>query len=297
MHSVSPVEKIGGGGGGGSLRHVGEGALDDSDSSSGSGKADGKDATGDDRESNDGERSLPSSGIAPTRTIPAPSPLSRVAGRQHWTGDEEDEEQEYNDEDDASPSPGSTDTDSTSSSSPPRRRKSSSSNNSKTRRQVKRIKSRSRSSTVALLAAPSPPRLTHQYSSSSIRTVTAGERELERDEHGLKGEGTFRDLRGGMRPHARSEAGLDSVMGHGNGVEGAEGAGMEDADAGNLTDRLLEVVRVDEKRFRELAWDALREALEEFADEVRMFDCVLMYSIDESSGRRSNVCHACIDCT
>lgn len=62
---------------------------------------------------------------------------------------------------------------------------------------------------------------------------------------------------------------------------------MEDADAGNLTDRLLEVVRVDEKRFRELAWDALREALEEFADEGDVQMCAMLVLIAPEELRTS----------
>ena len=220
--------------------------------------------------------------------MPTPSPLSRVAGRRHWTEDE-GEEREYDDEDEdeASPSPGSTSTDaeSTDSNPPRRRRKSSSSlSNSKSRRRAKRIKSRSRSSTVASLVVP---HLARQQSSSSIRTVTAGEVSFREDGHALKKEDTFRDVRGGVRTQAQAQAqsesefGLDPVVVEGNGAVAETGETQartetEDVDLARLTDRLLEVVRTDEKRFRELAWDALREALEEYADEVCVFMCVLL---------------------
>jgi hypothetical protein len=68
---------------------------------------------------------------------------------------------------------------------------------------------------------------------------------------------------------------VDSVVGNENEVEveaAVEEAEEEvgDVDLAKLTDRLLEVIRADEKRFRGLAWEALREALEGFADEVRV---------------------------
>lgn len=269
VHSSSPGEK---GGGVGSLRHVGEGALDDSDSSSESGSGDGEDASGGDGGSSEGERPLSSSVLSHLKVMPTPSPLSQVAGRQHWTEDEGDgAEQEYDDEDDESPSPGSTDTDSESSSSPPRQRKLSGSSSRKAKRQVKGLKSRSRSSTVALLAAPVPPRLTHQHSSGSVRTVTAGERELEREEHGLKGMSTSRDVRGGAQAQTRSELGAVVENGNGTGIgeHDAEVAGVDS----KLTDRLFEIIRADERRFREIAWNALRKALDDFADEVCAFVC------------------------
>jgi hypothetical protein len=266
VHSTSPGEKTGGD----SLRHVGEGALDDSDSSSASGSSESEGGVDDEGGSSDGEYPIRSPGLPHMKTVPTPSPLSRVAGRQHWTEDEGDGAREYEDEDEASPSPGSTGSDSSGSSSLPRRRKSSGSNShSRPRRQVKRFKSRSRSSTVALLAAPAPPRPARQHSNSSIRTVTAGEvsfRELERDGHGLKGEGTFRDARGGIL-QTQSEFGPGSVIEDGiqSGIVAAE---SEDMDLAKLTDRLVEVVRADEKRYRGLAWDAIRQALEGFANEV-----------------------------
>jgi hypothetical protein len=91
----------------------------------------------------------------------------------------------------------------------------------------------------------------------------------------LKSEGTLRDVRGGARSQARSELGVDSIMGNENEVE-AEAAVEEveeetgDVNLAKLTDRLLEVIRADEQRFRGLAWEALREALEDSADEVRI---------------------------
>jgi hypothetical protein len=119
--------------------------------------------------------------------------------------------------------------------------------------------------------------LAHQNSSSSIRTVTAGEvsfRELEGEDHRLKGEGTFRDARGGVLAQAQSEFGLDSVIE--DGVEAGNVAPeSEDVDLAKLTDRLVEVVRADEKRYRGFAWDALRQVLEGFADEVCICPCVV----------------------
>lgn len=128
----------------GSLRHVGEGALDDSDSESGGSAHSSEDgsngagaATEKEKEKetsmvrdNSRSRSSSSNVVSPTTltfsrvfstgVAPSPSPLSRVAGPGTWTDSDEpsDERQERDDgeadedEDSDSPSPASTDTDS-----------------------------------------------------------------------------------------------------------------------------------------------------------------------------------------
>lgn len=261
-HSTSPGEKTAG-----SLRHVGEGALDDSDSSSASGSDDGDDFRG--AHSSDEEtnlRPLISPVLPPMRSAPTPSPLSRVAGQQQWTEDE-GETLENEDEDEvSSPSPRSTDTESSGSNSPRRRPKS---NSKASKRHSTWIKTRSRSSTVASLAAPPIRTLPRQGSFSSIRTVTAGEvsfrdHEAEPHEHGLKIEETLRDVRATHDRHASqaiSEFTLDPT-------DTKDIVGEKPVDLEKMTDRRIEMVRLDEMRFRELAWDALREALETFADAV-----------------------------
>ena len=98
-----------------------------------------------------------------------------------------------------------------------------------------------------------------------------------------------------VRRRRRSEFGVDSVDGgEGEGQGEGEGEGgvrvnvnVEDVDVemnadvdvdpGKLTERLTEVVRADENKFREYVWDALREMLEGFADEVR-FLCAVCVS-------------------
>lgn len=128
----------------GSLRHVGEGALDDSDSedggsahssedgSNGAGAATEKEKEKETSVARDKSRSRSSSSnvVSPTTltfsrvfsagAAPSPSPLSRVAGPGTWTDSDEpsderlerDDGEADEDEDSDSPSPASTDTDS-----------------------------------------------------------------------------------------------------------------------------------------------------------------------------------------
>lgn len=128
----------------GSLRHVGEGALDDSDSesggsahssedgSNGAGAATEKEKEKETSMARDKSRSRSSSSnvVSPTTltfsrvfsagAAPSPSPLSRVAGPGTWTDSDEpsderlerDDGEADEDEDSDSPSPASTDTDS-----------------------------------------------------------------------------------------------------------------------------------------------------------------------------------------
>ncbi len=110
-HSASPSDKS-------TPRHIGEGALDDSDTSSESDGDGQDDETAGANSSDEGATSKPhlspgpgssASIVSGFKTLATtPSPLSRVTGRQMWT-DEEERRQENNEDDDtSSPSPQST---------------------------------------------------------------------------------------------------------------------------------------------------------------------------------------------
>ena len=246
------------------LRNIGEGILDDSDStSSGSDEDEVGETVG--VKPSDPEishRQLHSPHLSSLRMTPAPSPLSRVAGHHVWTEDEL--ERESNDEDDnaSSPSPQSSETDSDVTRSANRPKVS--------RRNSDRIKSRSRSSTIASLVLPRP--LMHQESRSSIRTVTAGETSF----NGQEGSNGFQPEN--SSPHQRS------ITGHGRQrslavsefmLNGAKSAFVADQDERNdlsddsrLSERRIETIAVEDMRFKETTLCALREALEVFAEEV-----------------------------
>lgn len=245
--------------------------MDDSDSSpSGSdGNEEGSETAG--VKSSDPEislRPLNSPLLSALRMMPAPSPLSRVAGRHVWTEDELGGEGNDNDDDDASsPSPQSTDTDSEGSSSPSKARRLS----MLSRRSTGRIKSRSRSSTLASLPAPPRP-LIHQDSHSSIRTVTAGETSF----NGQEGSNGFQQ--DNSSPHQRSLTGhgrqrsqaMSELM-----LNGTKSAPVIDQDERNdspddsrLSERRIETIMAEEVRFKETTLCALREGLEAFAEEV-----------------------------
>jgi hypothetical protein len=244
------------------LRNIGEGVLGDSDTtSSGSDRDEGDETAGVKSSDPDvSHRPLHSPHLSSLRMTPAPSPLSRVAGHHVWTEDERD--RESNDDDDvSSPSPQSTETDSdvTSSAHKPR----------VSRRSSGRVKSRSRSSTIASLVLPRP--LMHQDSHSSIRTVTAGESTLNVQEgnSGVQSENSS--------PHQRS------ITGHGrqrslavsefmlNGAKAAfvaEEERNDPPDDSRLSERRIESIAVEDMRFRETTLCALREALEMFVERV-----------------------------
>ncbi|GJE95841.1 hypothetical protein PsYK624_120310 [Phanerochaete sordida] len=177
-----------------SLKYIGEGVLEDTDSEDGGDVGEPEDRPDDGP--SDTEASRPREGEGEDRSGVSrksshlkgssywrersasvqPSPLSRVAGQNDWTEDERDEED--------SPSPASTDNSDPSSDeldatlSYPRHSRHRSST-SRSRRST-RTKDRSRSSTVASLTVSTSPALTparakllKQESRSSIRTVTA----------------------------------------------------------------------------------------------------------------------------
>ncbi|TCD66714.1 hypothetical protein EIP91_001007 [Steccherinum ochraceum] len=185
MQSESPSE-ISMKAAGPSLKHIGDGALDDSDDDDDdSGHSAGKDCLDSDDEAHPGgfdenwgntslhsikseHSSAPPSASTPSRASippylyptsatssihshPNPSPLSRVAGQQTWT---EDEDERPDNEDEDSPSPASSsnsDSDYSGNDEPGSRR----SSKSKSSRRARSHKTRSRSSTVASLAVDS----------------------------------------------------------------------------------------------------------------------------------------------
>lgn len=260
-----------------SLRHVGEGALDDSDSSDGSENCAVVSADAQDSHS-ENERDVPpdiprqtiiskSRSLSMGRTGPAhPSPLSRLAG-QRWTEDEDDGSKEHED-DEASPSPGSTDTDGeghsgrdSECSTRPRKVKVKAASVAKIRSRknsnAKRLKSRTRSATVAVLTAslPSPAQpasesshLVKQASNSSIRTVTVGSGREQEQNTGL----IHRD-------------------------EDASQADVDDHQAWRgMTESRRRIVMEEEAQLREAAWHALREAVEEFAETGDVQMCAML---------------------
>ncbi|KAH7923852.1 hypothetical protein BV22DRAFT_1067906 [Leucogyrophana mollusca] len=276
-----------------SLRHVGEGALDDSDSSEGSGDDEEvfKSNASDEEGIAAGEGTLISPQMrAATKIAPAhPSPLSRLAGQHRWTEDEDEGDREGEVEDEASPSPGSTDTDSDSADSEGsggstsarrnvRVRKTSSTSRSRSRRNsaATRIKSRSRSSTVVSLAAPAisstiapgttpNPRTQHplakQSSQSSIRTIIAGDASVREQE-----------LASSVRDDKRS----------GDGGSRAHDANANDGECSDaqveveMSELRREVVTTEEALLRDAGWRALRDTLEDFADKGDVQMCAML---------------------
>ncbi|KZT07377.1 uncharacterized protein LAESUDRAFT_677793 [Laetiporus sulphureus 93-53] len=243
-----------------SLKHIGEGALDDSDSSD----SGGEDAIFDDpsRSGSDGEgqpyRSMTSSNSLSRTNIVTPSPLSQVVGQTTWTEDERD--------DSDSPSPGSTSESDSSD-------YATTSLRSKVSRSTKRNKTRSRSSTVASLAAPSSTHtLVKQDSYSSIRTVTAGNPPgLERGrDHSFRGDISLRSLLD--RPESTKALSIHQRAGSvlSNDMAGRSGSGEQ------MDPELVQVVRETESRFRELGWEAFREMFEAMAGEGEIQLCTYL---------------------
>ncbi|PPQ63564.1 hypothetical protein CVT24_004861 [Panaeolus cyanescens] len=315
VHSASPNERSAS-----SLRHVGEGVLD-SDSSSEEDDDDGEEEEEDNEtagaNSSDDEVLLPpliSPTLAGPRVIPAPSPLSR--GHQAWTESEDDAENL--EEEASSPSPQSTETESDNSSS-----------GNKKARALRRPRrnsvrpyrqSRSRSSTLASLAAPHPP-LMHQDSHTSIRTIIAespikenahftqeeslrnpyaattsyqfpGTSVLQQaqsyNSHDMPSAGhrrqksqTFSEFRLGRAnsaPHGTSIMTFPTSQ-HEREALDAEYAPMheeEEVEEPEKTLRRMDIIEEEEKRIAETTLEALREALEEFADEGDVQMCSML---------------------
>jgi hypothetical protein len=245
-----------------SLRNIGEGVLDDSDSnSSGSDEDEGGETAG--MKPSDPEishRPLHSPLLSSLRMTPAPSPLSRVAGHHVWTEDEVDRESNDDDDNASSPSPQSSETDSEVTRSPNKPRAS--------RRSSERIKTRSRSSTIASLVLPRP--LMHQDSRSSIRTVTAGETSFNGQEisNGVQPESSSPHQRNTGHGRQRSLAVSEFMLNGAKSTSVDQDEGNDPPDDSGLSERRIETIVVEDMRFKETTLCALREALEVFTEEV-----------------------------
>ncbi|KAH0832273.1 hypothetical protein J3R83DRAFT_13266 [Lanmaoa asiatica] len=261
-----------------SLRHVGEGALDDSDSSDGV-------ASESIAESHAGEidhielaSALPNPKVTKARSMSAgragpayPSPLSRLAGQQQWTEEEGVDtgpgpglSKLRAEDDDGSPSPVSSDTDgerSDDSEGEVRHRVVTIKSRSRSRKNsvanARRLKSRDRSSTVASLAAPllSPAR------SSPSRPPTGSPGHVRGVIGGRESQSSVETvIAASIREQESEVAPVDS---------GKDLAGdKEPASWAEMSHQQKVAVVDEEHQLREAGWRALREALEEYADEV-----------------------------
>ncbi|KAF8441042.1 hypothetical protein L210DRAFT_3645285 [Boletus edulis BED1] len=296
-----------------SLRHVGEGALDDSDSSDG-GVASESVAESHVGEVDHGHGSVEmgaTPGPAPLtlplpaksgmsrakarsmsagRTGPAhPSPLSQLAGQRQWVEDDESEREGLSmdpglgvvlspshakrriDEDEATPSPLSSDTDderSDDSEAEIRQR----AVMMKSRRKnsmahVRRLKSRSRSSTVASLAASGP--LLSPARSSPSRLPKGSPEPMQ----GVIGRtGSQSSVQTVIATSIREQENEVGVVGSGkDAVEDEERVGWVEMSY----EQQVAVVE-EEHQLREAGWRALRKALEEYADEGDVQMCAML---------------------
>lgn len=237
-----------------SLRHVGEGTLDDSDSS-------GSDS--------DISSLLSTSATSPTaQTFPrgtslsaAPSPLSRVAAasQQTWTEDEREIDED-------SPSPASTETESEGESARKHQHQHHHHHHHHIRARSlslrRRAGPRSRSSTLAPPAPPilPPPSLLQRPGSrSSTRTVTA----LDDADHEHFPPGPTGTSRVASRV---ASAGVSDGL---FGSPGSDASDTRDVYVRNEVQRRVEEVR-------EVIRKALQEALEEYADAGDVQTCAMM---------------------
>lgn len=236
-------------------RHVGEGALDDSSSSSdGGGNTLGLPDSDDER-----PRAVVSPPLNLAKHLVTPSPLSRVV-KQQSSEEENEPADDIEDEASSSASPRSTDTESDGSSMSRRQAK------SRSNRRAFRIKTRSRSSTIASLAAP-PPRLAHQESYSSIRTVTAGETRLNEKSTDPPIQMTP-EIPGGVHHRRHKSQPIPEFIQELSSESEDEMPYATTVNQDNVTRRSIEVIRTEEKRIREIAWLTLRRVFDDFLDEV-----------------------------
>ncbi|KAJ3718424.1 hypothetical protein C8R42DRAFT_144193 [Lentinula raphanica] len=269
-----------------SLKHVGEGALDDSDSSpSSEEKLESKETFFDDEE----RKTRVSPAIVASR-ISHPSPLSRVAGQNQWKGNEGEQDDEDDDDEDSA-SPRSTDSEASNRVNASLSRAMTLSNRRFMRRSstsltTKRVfKSRSQSATLhastssvrsssRLSVSSQQKPLVRQDSHSSIRTVTAGGDSLYRgDQNGgvasLKAEETVKNLRSvSIQEHKQKTAMPSETIG--GGVDGGALTSVI------RTQRHSDIVEEEEHRMRSIVWDLLQQKLEDIADNGDIQMCAML---------------------
>ncbi|KIY43394.1 hypothetical protein FISHEDRAFT_52780 [Fistulina hepatica ATCC 64428] len=259
-------------------RTVGEGALDDSDSSSGS--AHDQYMASEDEDDAVAARSGRSLTVSVVRSgVPAhPSPLSRP-----W----EEEEVSNGVDEELSASPVSSESDSEEFSSLERHRQ-----NQRTRQASKSMSvtrtsrgssrkehARSRSSTaMAAVAAAggglpfsTTTQLARKMSHSSVRTVTVS--------HMQGTEGPYMDSKDAIAAvHSRqkSENISEHVPGRSPPPETPEKVGQQPSDEIDVTEKSYDFVYEDEKRLRALGWTAFREAFESLADQGNIQLCAML---------------------
>jgi WD repeat-containing protein 24 len=273
-----------------SHKHVGEGALDDSDSDS----ADSDQANaGDLEEEHTNLRPVISPGLLHNRSqISAPSPLSKkwpdedVMSTSSMRGqdddEEEDEEDGLDDEEGSSPSPQPTSSESEHDSdgivtARPRMTARTSSRRLSSGNKVVKKKTRSRSSTLASLHVPpiSNKPMSRQKSDSSIQTVIAIDDARPINNNAFAYELPVRDRSAGPTgslAHGRSKSVAVSDLV----IDSRELLDTDDEEIPNeRTARHPEKIIEDEVKLRQVAWDALRGALEQFAEEVQDFERLL----------------------
>ncbi|KAL0060378.1 SEA (Seh1-associated) complex subunit [Marasmius tenuissimus] len=270
-HSASPSTS--------SLRHVGEGALDDSDSDSGSGSGGEfgceEGSVGESVVHEEEEpimlRPLISPALAPIR-VSHPSPLSRVTSQQ-WSQVEDGGGTDGKDdaEDEASPSPRSTDSEGDPAS---KWKRSASSRRSSSAR----IKTRSRSSTMVSVQTMTSKKSTRSIlrhdSSTSIKTVTALTADMMREPEDqlagarLKSDETTQELRSAKPKHNREKSlAISELVLNGEEESRAQKAKVESRES-SLSHRQQLSILEEEERYREIVWSSLRESIDVFADEV-----------------------------
>ena len=229
-----------------SLRHVGEGTLDDSDSSSSDSDIDISSL-------------LSPSAVSPTtQTFPraslsaAPSPLSRVAaaGQQTWTEDERDIDED-------SPSPASTETESEGETARKHRVR------ARSLSLRRRAGPRSRSSTLAPPPIPVSPLQQRPGSRSSTRTVTAHD-DADHEHFPPVPTGSSR-----VASRVASAGVSDGLFGSGTVPPSSDASDTRDVYVRNEVQRRVEEVR-------EVIRKALQEALEEYADAGDVQTCAMM---------------------
>ncbi|EKM74807.1 hypothetical protein AGABI1DRAFT_132849 [Agaricus bisporus var. burnettii JB137-S8] len=232
-HSASPIDKNSAG-----VRNAGEGVLSDSDSST----EDTVESCGEEEDtvgalSTDEERGEEDTFSLPVP--PTPSPLSTIVQEQYWTDPEE--------EDEASPSPKSSDTESGGDSNSARRKP----YINKTRRlPSSRVKTRSRSSTLASLPAPSRLNSISARSQSRVTPSGANDRQPAQPlpEVGKDSEMAARDTSSRYRGKPKQDAN-DALL---------------PAKTSKVITRREDIVVLHESRMLEYGWDVLRQAFEEF---------------------------------